>query len=256
MTSPATSRRQREIWAGRVAMVWAVAVLATDLKQSIYVHIHWVVSALAACLIFSYLIHIRWRRKFSARAPAWILVVAVCIPLLYGADVVYSLAEAVKLAAILLGALTIFVSRTNMARYAFRGFVVAVCLDLLLMIGGFLGFGTAGIMLPGRWGTILSYPGSLWRVAITVWVFGAYLLIKRRSVSYLGLFLASTVLVFMDGGRPRILLLFSGAVHFLIWFPSLQARYLSAWTEPAPEFCCYSGVPYTCYCCWGRKNRG
>src|SRR5258708_32602826 len=225
MTSPATSRRQREIWAGRVAMVWAVAVLATDLKQSIYVHIHWVVSALAGGLLFSYLIHIRWRRKFSARAPAWILVVAVCIPLLYGADVVYSLAEAVKLAAILLGALTIFVSRTNLARYAFRGFVVAVCLDLLLMIGGFLGVGTAGIMLAGRWGTILSYPGSLWRVAITVWVFGAYLLIKRRSVFYLGLFLASTVLVFMDGARTGILLLFSGAFYLVFLLLALSGPF-------------------------------
>src|SRR5258708_19729564 len=155
MTSPATSRRQREIWAGRVAMVWAVAVLATDLKQSIYVHIHWVVSALAACLIFSYLIHIRWRRKFSARAPAWILVVAVCIPLLYGADVVYSLAEAVKLAAILLGALTIFVSRTNLARYAFRGFVVAGVFVLFFLNGGFLALRTPCIILPARLCTVL-----------------------------------------------------------------------------------------------------
>jgi hypothetical protein len=215
MTSPATRMQRQKVWAGRVVMFWAVAVLASDLKQNINLHIHWVVSALAAGLIFSYLIRVRWRTKFSARAPAWVLVVAVCIPLFYGADVVYSLAEAVKLAAMLLGALTIFVSRSNLAHCAFRGFVVAVCLDLLLLIGGFLGFGTAHIMFPGRWGTILNYPGSLWRVGISTWVFGAYLFIKRRSVTSFCLLIASTVLVFMDGARTGILLLFAGALYLV-----------------------------------------
>jgi O-antigen ligase len=195
-------------------MVWAIALLATDVKQSIP-YVHWVLSALAVVLILPYLLRVRWKTRFPARAPAWLLVFAVCLPAIYGAKMIYSFAEAAKLTVILLGAISIFVALSPLAHYAFRGFVVSVSINLLLLAGGFLGLGTAEIMFAGRWGTILSYPGSLWRVAVTVWVFAAYLSIKRRSVPYWGLLAGSTVLIYLDGARTAILLLLAGALYLV-----------------------------------------
>ncbi len=205
----------REAWPERIALVWAVAVLATELKVTVP-YIHWVFSVLAVILILPYLLQVQWIARFPARTPAWLLVVAVCIPVLYGARVGYSFAVAVKLAAMLLCALSIFVARSNLAHYAFHGFVVAVCLNLVLLVGGFLGFGSADIMAMDRWGTVLSYPGSLWRVAVTVWVFAAYLLTKRRSIAPLGLLVASTLLVYADGTRTGVLLLLAGAIYLIL----------------------------------------
>jgi O-antigen ligase len=111
--------------------------------------------------------------------------------------------------------MSIFVVRTQLAHYAFRGFVVAVCLNLLLLMGGFSGLGSASVMGAGRWGTILSYPGGLWRVAMTVWVFAMYLCIKRRSLTYWGLLAGSTALIYLDGARTAILLLLAGALYLI-----------------------------------------
>jgi O-antigen ligase len=214
MTDPLTSRHSREIWVSQVALGWAVVVLAADLKVNIP-RIHWAVSALAVILILPYLLRVSWKARSPARAPAWLFIVALCVPVLYGASALYSLAEAGKFAAILLGGISIFVALTNLAHYAFRGFVIAVWLNAFLLLGGLLGFGSAYLMMQGRWGTILNYPGELWRVGITVWVFAAYLLIKRRSVASLGLLVASTALVYVDGTRTGILLLFAGALYLL-----------------------------------------
>ncbi len=215
MTEMVTNRKWEEIWAGRVVLGWAVVVLAADLKVTVP-YIHWAVSALAVVLILPYLLRARWKERFPARAPVWLFIVAVCIPVLYGARAVYSLAEAVKLAVILLGGISIFVVRSQLAHYAFRGFVVAVYLNLFLLIGGFLGLGSASIMATARWGTILDFPGSLSRVGITVWVFAAYLLVKRRSATSLGLLVASTVVVYADGSRTTILLLLVGALYLVL----------------------------------------
>jgi O-antigen ligase len=86
---------------------------------------------------------------------------------------------------------------------------------LILLLGGFLGWSSADMMAPDRWGTLLNYPGSLWRVAITVWVFAAYLLVRRRSLASVGLLAASSVLVYADGARTGILILLAGAVYLV-----------------------------------------
>src|SRR5712692_8148561 len=145
MTDPTTSRHSGDIWVGWVALGWTVVLLAADLKVTIP-YIHWAVSALAVVFIMPYLLRARWGIRIPARTPAWLFVVAVCVPTLYGARVVYSFAEAVKLAVILLAATAVFVSRAKLAHCAFRGFVVAVYLNLFLLIGGFLGLGSASIM--------------------------------------------------------------------------------------------------------------
>src|SRR5437899_9944998 len=104
-------------------------MLAMDLNIGIP-HVHWAVSALAVVLILPYLLRAQWKERFPARTPAWLFFVAVCVPAVYGARVVYSFAEACKLAVILLGGISLFVARSQLAHYAFRGFVVAVFLNL------------------------------------------------------------------------------------------------------------------------------
>jgi O-antigen ligase len=143
-------------------------------------------------------------------------VAAICLPAIYTANAVYSLAEAAKLAVILLGATAIFVGRARLAHHAFRGFIIAVAINFILLIGGYLGFGTAEEMAANRWGTFLSWPGSLSRVAGSVWVYAAYLVVKRRSPAALALLAASTFLVYVDGSRTVLLLLLLGALFVVV----------------------------------------
>ncbi len=207
--------QNREVSAGRVATGWAVLMLATELKVSL-AYVHWIVSALALGVLWPYLVETRCAHKFPAQVPARLFVAAVCLPAIYGLGALYSLAEAGKLAVILLGATAIFVSRSRLALHAFRGFIIAVGMNFILLMGGYLGLGTAEEMAANRWGTLISWPGSLSRVAGSVWVYAAYLVVKRRSPSALVLLAASTFLVYVDGSRTVLLLLLLGAVFVVI----------------------------------------
>jgi hypothetical protein len=151
-------------------------------------------------------------------------VVAVCVPIFYGAAVVYSLIEAAKIALIVLAGLTVFTGNRNLARYAFRGFIISVWLNAALLMGGLLGYDSATIMALDRWGTALSYLGSLWRGGITVWFYAAYLLAARPSWGPLALLLASTFVVYMDGARTAILILFAGALYLVLVLAAESGR--------------------------------
>jgi hypothetical protein len=212
--TPATPASQQK-WAGRVAAAWATIMLATELKVSLP-YVHWVVSGLAIVVTLPYLRNFYRNAKFPARTPAWLLVVAVCIPVLYGARFGYSLAEAVKLGIILVGGISVFVARPYLAHCAFRGFLIAVCVNLVLFLGGYFGLGWAEEMGLNRWGTVLCWPGSLWRVASSVWVYAAYLVIKRRSLTWLGVLAGATLLVYFDGSRTALLLLLVGALYLVL----------------------------------------
>jgi O-antigen ligase len=207
--------QSREVWAGRVATGWAVLMLATELKVSLP-YVHWIVSALALGVLWPYLVETKCAQNFPAQVPARLFVAAICLPAIYGSPALYSLAEAAKLAIILLGATAIFVSRSRLALHAFRGFIIAVAINFILLMGGYFGLGTAEEMAANRWGTLISWPGSLSRVAGSVWVYAAYLVIKRRSPSALALLAASTFLVYVDGSRTVLLLLLLGAVFVVI----------------------------------------
>lgn len=209
-------------WVACVVVAWTAVVLGADLKVSVASYFHWIVSAAALLLVAPCLLPLGTTRPFPARLPAALFVGAICLPALYGANLGYSMAEAGKLFVILLCAMPLFVTRTQLALSAFLGFMVAVCLNALLLLGGLAGFGSAEIMALDRWGTILNYPGSLWRVAITAWLFAAYLVIVRRSLPGLALLAASTLGVFMDGARTALFLLALG-VLFLIFVLSAEA---------------------------------
>lgn len=205
----------QDIWAGRVAAAWAAVMLATELKTSIP-YIHWAVSALSLILTMSYVRNACRGLRFPAQIPAVLFACSVCVPVLCGARVLYSFAEAVKLLLILLGGLSIFVARPYLAHFAFRGFLLVACVNVALLLGGCFGLGGAEEMALYRWGTFLSWPGSLWRVAMSVWVFAAYTSVKGHSLLSFLLLLGSTWLVFMDGTRTGILLLLMAAGYVIL----------------------------------------
>ena len=214
-----------EKWVAFVVVMWTTVILAADLKVSVASYLHWIVSAAALLLAAPYLFPIPKAMRFPARLPAVLFVGTICLPILYGANVGYSLAEAAKVSVILLAAMPLFVARTQLARSAFVGFIIAVCLNAILLLGGLAGLGSAEIMALDRWGTILNYDGSLWRVTISVWFFAAYLVLVRRSLPYLALLIASTMGVYMDGARTGLFLLLLAGV-FLVFVLSAEAGHL------------------------------
>jgi O-antigen ligase len=221
--------RAREVpgegWARRVVGAWAVLMLASDLKVTVFLYIHWVATLIAILLLWSYLGRVHWWTWFPARRAAILFLIAVAVPTLYGAKVLYSFAEVVKLAAILLGGMSFFVARRQLAEKAFANFPIIVWANLALLAGGLLGAGTAGEMALSRWGTVINFPGTLWRVSASVWVFAAYLLVRRRSLSALALFAGSTLLVYADGARTALVLLVAGAI-FLVLVLAAEAGHL------------------------------
>ena len=188
---------------------WAAILIEATLKLALP-YVHWVLSAFVAALIVPYLVTFRFDVDSPSLPPAILFVISVCIPPFYGADLPYSLAEAAKLALILVFALFIFVKRSELAHWAFSGLLVAVWLNVALLTGGMAGLGTAHLEA-GRWGTVLNYPGSLSRVGVAVWVYAAYLAAKTRSLRHVALVVGASLLAYCDGSRTSLLLLFVAA---------------------------------------------
>ncbi|MBV8207623.1 MAG: O-antigen ligase family protein [Acidobacteria bacterium] len=203
-------------WDKWVVIGWMVLVLADDVRRAVP-YVHWMATLLAGFLLLPLLVS-SWRRPgFPARRPAWLLVIAVSVPALYGAQFGYSLAESAKLAIILILGTAAFAGGNRLAEYAFRGFIAAVIANLILLLGGAVGLGTAAVMTGfTRWGTVLDYPGVLWRVGITVGVYSAYCAIRMKSLKYAGLLAGSAALVYFDGARTGILLFLLVPVFTLI----------------------------------------
>lgn len=229
-------------WLAFLVVVWTTVVLGADLK-AIATSIHWIATAVVLLFAAPYLLPLGKAARFPARLPALLFIAAICIPVFYGASVGYSLAEAGKVAILLLGAMPFFVTRTHLARSAFTGFVLAVSLNAVLLLGGIAGFRSAEIMALDRWGTILNYPGSLWRLAISVWCFAAYLVLARRSFPCLLLLVASTLGIFMDGARTALFLLLVGGV-FLIFVLSAEAGHLKRSLLVCASGLCVAGMAF------------
>ena len=96
----------------------------------------------------------------------------------------------------------------------------AICLGSLLLYPGPL----ASLMAPGRWGTVLNAPGSLWRLGAATLVYGAYRIVAASQFPLRGFALcaASILLIYADGSRTAMLLLLT-AVPFLLLFAFVGA---------------------------------
>jgi O-antigen ligase len=82
--------------------------------------------------------------------------------------------------------------------------------NVFLVLAGWLGAGAlAWEMAPGRWGTILNYPGSLWRCGVLPLVYSLYLAVSAPVRRWRNLLLLAEcmLLIAADGSRTALLLL-------------------------------------------------
>lgn len=215
-------------WLGGIVWVWTALVLARGLQDSIYPRTHWVVSAAAATLVAPFLLRVRFATFAPGLLPAWLLAASVLLSSVGSPDPLYGLAEAGKLGIMLVVTLTLFVTHSRYAHYAFRAFVFSTYLNVVLLLAGLLGVATLSReMMLRRWGTLLDYPGSLWRVGILSVGWSAYLLLARdKPVQRLAVLAASLALIYFDGSRTGFLLLCLVAVPFLLVVRVVERRSL------------------------------
>jgi len=205
-------------WLGAVVCLWTILVLAADLKVSVQPQIHWFVSAVAVTLVAPLLLRMTLPAFGPGFLPAWLFTLAIVLSSAGSSNPVYGLAQAAKLVLILVVALKFFVTHSRYAHYAFRGFVYSAWLNIALLLPGVLGLAALSQeMSAGRWGTVLSYTGSLWRVGVlSVW-WSAYLVLAwEKPLRHLLMLAASLALMYFDGSRTGAVLLFLVAAPFLV----------------------------------------
>jgi hypothetical protein len=215
--APATASTQPSRWVSGVVWMWTALMLAPNLQVWLYPRLHWIVSAAMVLLIAPFLLRATFVTFAPGFVPAWLLAVSVLLSSLNSPNPLYGLGETVKLVIILVAALTLFVSHTEYARVALRAFEFSTYLNTALLAGGLVGIAPlAHQMFPGRWGTALNYPGSLWRIGVlTVWLSAYLVLTREKPLRYLALLAASLVLMYFDGSRTGALLMLFVAAPFL-----------------------------------------
>ena len=240
MTHPILSKKNGRGWISAIVLIFTLLLSSSDLNQSTNNYLAWIVTAFAMILLLPYafremFLSSRNTGKGTERGSWWavpthlptvLFLASICIAAVYGAETLTAMVGLGKLSVILLLGLPAIVARVRIALLAFYGLLAAICVNFALLAGGMaVGGLTAGMMYWGRWGTVLNYPGALWRLAIVAWLYSAYLMVRQRSLGYLSLFLVSTLLIFLDGARTSLLLLVFGAA-FLIAILGMERRRL------------------------------
>jgi len=241
MTHGILPKKNGNLWVAVIVFVLALLLTSSDLNHSTNNYIEWIVTAFALVLLLPYAFHEMFlsRRNTGERPerssrwappthlPTALFLASICIAALYGTDMPAAMVGLGKLSVILLLGLPAIVARVRIALLAFYGLLAAVWVNFAILVGGMaVGGVTSGMMGPGRWGTVLNYPGALWRLAIVAWLFSAYLMVRRRSIGYFSLFIVSTLLIFLDGARTSLLLLFFGVAFLFIILGMERRRYL------------------------------
>jgi hypothetical protein len=196
---------------------WVVLVTSADLKQ-IVPYVHWYGTIALVLLTGTALSRALWSGMRFCFVTGSLLVLAIGAAGLGSADPVYELLEAGKLGVILLVVLPLLTSGLPATAAAFRGVRIAVYVNVVLAFAGALGYGAlGGLMAPGRFGTILNTPGSLWRVGVLA-LAGSVLRFSsgRAKPRDLPLLLGSLVLLLLDGSRTAFVILTCGGAALVI----------------------------------------
>lgn len=200
--------------AGRGGIQWislfATALfLSADLKATLYGYVHWIVAA--ACIPAMALLGGRHFR-LSLWHSFWALqfVIAVALAGLMGNCGQYSLIQALKLIGILVIGLNFYLYVPGVLNGAQRALSLCVAANVALFVGGLLispVFSKQESI--GRWGTILNWPGSLWKVGLGVIVLSLYRIVQISGarVNNVLLLAGGTLLVLVDGSRTALVLL-------------------------------------------------
>jgi hypothetical protein len=197
---------------------------SADLKRLTSARIHWVMMAAFLVIALPMLARDRWKVHGPLAIFASMMVCAV-IASGWGQPF-YAFLEAGKLGLILGVFAFLLINHPQLAHTGFLAletatWLNAICLGSLLLYPGLL----ASLMAPGRWGTVLNAPGSLWRLGAATLVYGAYRIVAASQFPLRGFALcaASILLIYADGSRTAMLLLLT-AVPFLLLFASWELR--------------------------------
>lgn len=210
-------------WPELLIFAFVLLCLLDGLKAHVHPRVHWIGFGIVSLAGARTWVRLRPRNYLVWLPAAVALVLAIVVVGTRSGQLGYDLAQAAKLAVLVGAGAGLFVSYPRYARVAFGAFVVAVCLNVALLLCGLLGArSVAWEMATGRWGTILSPPGTLARLGMATWLYAGYMaLIGRRWWGW-GLLLASWGVVFVEGSRTQFLLAaVAGAA--LVWV---------AWVEP------------------------
>ncbi|PWH20700.1 MAG: hypothetical protein DDG58_01460, partial [Ardenticatenia bacterium] len=208
-----------------VIFLWVMLLLAADLKR-FFSPVHWAISVLPLLLTIPPILRTRTRMP-GPLTPLALLFVLSFLLSGFGRPVGwYAVAQAVKLAILLVYVPIFFVSDRRAAALAYSAFWASIFLNVALIFAGATAFPeAAGMKAIGRWGTFINYPGSLWRVGITGLVYSGYLLcsLQRPQIFHILLFSSSLILVVLDGSRTAALLL-CVAIVLLLAFLALDGK--------------------------------
>lgn len=197
-----------------VFFVWVALLMSADLKL-FHSYIHWVFSLIPLLLMFPAVLSTRGAFRVPLIPGAFLLSLAILLAGFGQPGGPYSILQSVKIAVLLIYTSMFFLSAPRYAQIAFRGFLFAIGLNVVLVILGLLVMpDLAGMKGIGRWGTILNYPGSLWRVGITGFCYSAYLLSteQRPAIRHVLLLSACLLLIVVDGSRTGGILVVLGAL--------------------------------------------
>jgi len=209
-----------------IICIWTIIILSADIKVSVNPHIHWIVTGLAIILIIPYIRQLKIHIPRLYLISAGLFIFSVLIAAFRSTYPLYDIVEAAKLGVILFGAMAFFNSHKEYTHISFKGFTLSAYINCALIIMGiaFLPI-LAKEMELGRWGTILNYPGSLWRVGIAIFVYSGYLVYKTRfrNLSHIILLLSSLILIVFDGSRTGMLLLPFG-LAYVVTIPMYEKK--------------------------------
>jgi len=204
--------RQPQEFSGAVARgaVYGLVMLLTcaDVKTITTLYVHWWALVPFLALLFPTMLRARWHLNWSILFGGLVFTASVMIS--GWQDPKYAAEQALKLASICLGSFLFFQQFPSLGRSGFTAIRHAVYLNTACLLSMFFipGF-AAWQMAPGRWGTVLHTPGSLWRVGILTLIYAGYLVYVERPFSFRGLLLfsCSCAVIYADGSRTAMFLI-------------------------------------------------
>ncbi len=206
----------RSIWLKGLIWLWILVILFADLKVTVHPYIHWVMFALLVFFILPFLFKMRFSIRFNfVIFNACLFLTSILLVGFISINPIYEIEQVIKLTIILIGGWMLFSSSQFPLTTVLNAFKSAVYINVILLFcGAIISPVFAHEMAIGRWGTVLNYPGSLWRLGIAVFILSAYgyFISGFRNFHYGVLLLSSLLLIFFDGSRTGILIFIIGVL--------------------------------------------
>ncbi|MFJ7371329.1 O-antigen ligase family protein [Lysinibacillus sp. NPDC098008] len=206
-------------------MVFMVLVLGADLKVTIFPYIHW---GIWCILIFPMIIKGIFKKGLvlspMLSLASLLIIIGMISSFFWGINTDNAI-QIVKLCLILL-TLYYFLYYSEIGwKEIDISINVILILNFIFLILGILGFtGMASLMTAdGRWGTFFAYPGSLVKIGAWGFYFNILSLLllekKIQKINRLILLIMSLFIIYMDGSRTGMLIIFATLfIILLIYF--------------------------------------